>query len=146
MNKHQFTGVDYVEFYSEIIREAGAEAEIVFSNKPETILEYTNNVINCDIHTRFRTRNKLKALGANVYGMDEILNAPVNGSGFNEEYGLLGTNKSTDDSVKLFPRDCQPFVDEVQTIMKILTIVFASTKLALAKTIFIWRIYGNQSF
>ena len=77
VNKHQFTGVDYVEFYSEIIREAGAEAEIIFSNKPETILEYTNNVINCDIHTRFRTRNKLKDLGANVYGMDEILNAPV---------------------------------------------------------------------
>lgn len=118
VNKHQFTGVDYVEFYSEIIREAGAEAEIIFSNKPETILDYTNNVINCDIHTRFRTRNKLKELGANVYGMDEILNESVNGSGYNEEYGLLGTNKSTDDTVKLFPRDCQPLVDEIQSIMK----------------------------
>jgi len=118
VNKHQFTGVDYVEFYSEIIREAGAEAEIIFSNKPETILDYTNNVINCDIHTRFRTRNKLKKLGANVYGMDEILNESVNGSGYNEEYGLLGTNKSTDDTVKLFPRDCQPLVDEIQSIMK----------------------------
>lgn len=118
VNKHQFTGVDYVEFYSEIIREAGAEVEIIFSNKPETILDYTNNVINCDIHTRFRTRNKLKELGANVYGMDEILNESVNGSGYNEEYGLLGTNKSTDDTVKLFPRDCQPLVDEIQSIMK----------------------------
>lgn len=118
VNKHQFTGVDYVEFYSEIIREAGAEAEIIFSNKPETILDYTNNVINCDIHTRFRTRNKLKELGANVYGMDEILNESVNGSGYNEEYGLLGTNKSTDDTVKLFPRDCQPLVEEIQSIMK----------------------------
>lgn len=118
VNKHQFTGVDYVEFYSEIIREAGAEAEIIFSNKPETILDYTNNVINCDIHTRFRTRNKFKELGANVYGMDEILNESVNGSGYNEEYGLLGTNKSTDDTVKLFPRDCQPLVDEIQSIMK----------------------------
>lgn len=118
VNKHQFTGVDYVEFYSEIIREAGTEAEIIFSNKPETILDYTNNVINCDIHTRFRTRNKLKELGANVYGMDEILNESVNGSGYNEEYGLLGTNKSTDDTVKLFPRDCQPLVDEIQSIMK----------------------------
>lgn len=118
VNKHQFTGVDYVEFYSEIIREAGAEAEIIFSNKPETILDYTNNVINCDIHTRFRTRNKLKELGANVYGMDEILNESVNGSGYNAEYGLLGTNKSTDDTVKLFPRDCQPLVDEIQSIMK----------------------------
>ena len=118
VNKHQFTGVDYVEFYGDLIREMGAEAEIIFSNRPEAILSYTNNVINCDIHTRFRTRNKLKALGANVYGMDEILNASVNGSGYNEKYGLLGTNKSTEDTVKLFPRDCQPFVESIQAMMK----------------------------
>ena len=116
-NKHQFTGVDYVEFYGDLIKGMGAEAEIIFSNKAETILNFTSNVINCDIHTRFRTRKKLKDLGANVWGMDEILNAPVNGSGFNENYGLLGTNKSTEDVVKLFPRDCQPLVDDIQNKM-----------------------------
>ena len=116
--KHQFTGVDYIEFYSDLIREAGAEAEIIFSNRAEAILDYTNNVINCDIHTRFRTRRKLKELGANVYGMDEILTAPVNGSGFNDKYGLLGTNKATENTVKLFPRDGQPLVDEIQRVMK----------------------------
>lgn len=116
-NKHQFTGVDYVEFYNGLIREMGAEPEIIFSNRVEAILDYTNNVINCDIHTRFRTRRILKELGANVYGMDEILNAPVNGSGYNEEYGLLGTNKSTEDTVKLFPRNCQPLVEEIQAKM-----------------------------
>ncbi|MBE6042336.1 MAG: F420-0--gamma-glutamyl ligase, partial [Clostridiales bacterium] len=118
VNKHQFTGVDYVEFYGDLIREMGAEPEIIFSNRAEAILDYTNNVINCDIHTRVRTRNHLKQLGANVYGMDEILNAPVNGSGYNEKYGLLGTNKSTEDTVKLFPRDCQPLVNEIQAMMK----------------------------
>ncbi|MBR2674299.1 MAG: coenzyme F420-0:L-glutamate ligase [Mogibacterium sp.] len=116
-NKHRFTGVDYVEFYGELIREMGAEAEIIFANKAEAILDYTKNVINCDIHTRFSTRKKLKELGANVWGMDEILNAPVNGSGYNEDYGLLGTNKSTEGVVKLFPRDCQPLVDEIQKKM-----------------------------
>ena len=116
-NKHQFTGVDYVEFYGDLIREMGAEPEIIFANRAEAILDYTNNVINCDIHTRFRTRRKLKEFGANVYGMDEILNAPVNGSGYNEKYGLLGTNKSTEDTVKLFPRDCQPLVEEIQAKM-----------------------------
>ena len=118
VNRHQFTGVDYVEFYGDIIREMGAEPQIIFSNKLEAILEYTNDVINCDIHTRFRTRRKLKELGANVYGMDEILNAPVNGSGYNEKYGLLGTNKATEDTVKLFPRDCQLLVNEIQAMMK----------------------------
>ncbi len=117
VNKHRFTGVDYVEFYGDLIREMGAEPEIIFSNRAEAILDYTNNVLNCDIHTRFRTRKKLKELGANVYGMDEILNAPVNGSGYNEDYGLLGTNKSTEDVVKLFPRDCQPLVEEIQAKM-----------------------------
>ncbi|MBQ3290772.1 MAG: coenzyme F420-0:L-glutamate ligase [Mogibacterium sp.] len=118
VNRHQFTGVDYVEFYGDIIREMGAEPQIIFSNKLEAILDYTNDVINCDIHTRFRTRRKLKELGANVYGMDEILNAPVNGSGYNEKYGLLGTNKATEDTVKLFPRDCQLLVNKIQTMMK----------------------------
>ena len=117
-NKHQFTGVDYVSYYGDIIKEAGAEAEIIFANHAEEILNYTNNVIACDIHTRARTKRILRTKGANVYGMDEILNAPVNGSGYNEQYGLLGTNKSTEDTVKLFPRDCQPLVDEIQTMMK----------------------------
>ena len=116
-NKHQFTGVDYVSYYGEIIEEAGAEAEIIFANHAEEILNYTNNVIACDIHTRARTKRILRTKGANVIGMDEILNAPVNGSGYNEAYGLLGTNKSTEDPVKLFPRDCQPLVNEIQAKM-----------------------------
>ena len=117
-NKHQFTGVDYVSYYGEIIEEAGAEAEIIFANHAEEILNYTNNVIACDIHTRARTKRILRTKGANVIGMDEILNASVNGSGYNEAYGLLGTNKSTEDTVKLFPRDCQPLVNEIQAMMK----------------------------
>lgn len=117
-NKHQFTGVDYVSYYGDIIKEAGAEAEIIFANHAEEILNYTKNVIACDIHTRVRTKRILKSRGANVYGMDEILNAPVNGSGYNEQYGLLGTNKSTEDTVKLFPRNCKPLVDEIQAMMK----------------------------
>lgn len=105
-NKHEFTGVDYVQYYGEIIREAGAEVEIIFANNPKTILDYTKNVINCDIHTRARTKRILKANGAEkVYGMDEILTASVDGSGFNEKYGLLGSNKSTEESIKLFPRE-----------------------------------------
>ena len=113
--KHRFTGVDYVEFYSELIREAGAEVEVIFANDAREILNYTKNVINCDIHTRARTKRILLAAGAErVFGMDEILNAPVNGSGYNEKYGLLGTNKATEDKVKLFPRDCQPLVEAIQ--------------------------------
>ena len=113
--KHTFTGVDYVEYYSELIRQSGAEAEIVFANDPRAILSYTKNVLNCDIHTRERTKRLLKAAGAErVYGLDEIMNAPVNGSGYNEKYGLLGSNKSTEDTVKLFPRDCQDLVLEIQ--------------------------------
>ena len=115
--KHQFTGVDYIEFYRDLIEGMGAEAEIIFSNRAETILDYTKNVINCDIHTRFMTRDRLKKLGANVYGLDQILTSSVNGSGFNEKYGLLGTNKATEDTVKLFPRDGQPLVDGIQKIM-----------------------------
>ncbi len=113
--KHTFTGVDYVEYYEGLIKECGAEAEIIFANDPRAVLEYTKNVINCDIHTRQRTKRLLRAAGAErVFGLDEILNAPVNGSGYNKEYGLLGSNKATEDQVKLFPRDCQPVVDAIQ--------------------------------
>ncbi len=113
--KHRFTGVDYVEYYERLIREMGAEAEIIFANDPRSVLAYTKNVINCDIHTRARTKRLLRAAGAEiVYGLDEILNAPVNGSGYNADYGLLGSNKATEDTVKLFPRDCQPIVDSIQ--------------------------------
>ena len=113
--KHRFTGVDYVEFYEKLVRDCGADFEVVFANDPRAILNYTKDVINCDIHTRARTKRILKAAGAQtVYGMDEIMNAPVNGSGYNAEYGLLGSNKSTEDQVKLFPRDCQPLVEAIQ--------------------------------
>ena len=113
--KHTFTGVDYVEYYEQLITECGAEAEIIFANDPRAVLKYTKNVLNCDIHTRARTKRLLKNAGAEiVFGLDEILNAPVNGSGFNADYGLLGSNKATEDQVKLFPRDCQPVVDNIQ--------------------------------
>ena len=113
--KHTFTGVDYVEYYETLIRESGAEAEIIFANDARAILPYTKNVLCCDIHTRARTKRILRAAGAQkVFGLDEILNAPVNGSGFNEAYGLLGSNKATEDQVKLFPRECQPVVDAIQ--------------------------------
>ncbi len=112
--KHRFTGVDYVEFYEQLIRENGADCEIVFANDARAILKYTDNVLNCDIHTRKRTKRILLAAGAKrVYGMDEILNAPVNGSGYNADYGLLGSNKATDEQIKLFPRDCQALVDDI---------------------------------
>lgn len=111
--KHTFTGVDYVEYYRSLVTEQGAECEIIFANNAKAILSYTKNVLCCDIHTRFRTKRILKAEGANVIGMDEIMNAPIGGSGYNEAYGLLGSNKSTEDSVKLFPRDCQPIVDAI---------------------------------
>ena len=114
-NKHEFTGVDYVAYYSEIIRETGAEPQIIFANQAKTILDYTDCVLTCDIHTRARTKRILKAAGAKaVCGLDDILNAPVNGSGYNEKYGLLGSNKSTEDTVKLFPRDCQGLVEDIQ--------------------------------
>ena len=113
--KHTFTGVDYVAYYESLIRECGAEAEIIFANNAKAILPYTKNVLCCDIHTRARTKRILKAAGAEVVlGLDEIMNAPINGSGFNAEYGLLGSNKATEDQVKLFPRDCQPVVDAIQ--------------------------------
>ena len=114
-NKHEFTGVDYVAYYSDIIKEAGAEVEIIFANQPKTILDYTDCVLTCDIHTRARTKRILKAAGAKVVcGLDDILNAPVDGSGCNEKYGLLGSNKSTEDTIKLFPRDCQGLVEDIQ--------------------------------
>jgi len=114
-NKHEFTGIDYVDYYGNLIKECGAEVEIVFANQPKTILDYTDCVINCDIHTRARTKRILKEAGARlVYSLSDILTAPVSGSGYNEKYGLLGSNKSTDDKIKLFPRDCQPLVEEIQ--------------------------------
>ena len=113
--KHRFTGVDYVEYYESLIKAAGAECEVIFANDPRAILNYTKFVLNCDIHTRARTKRLLKAAGAEaVFGLDEILSAPVNGSGYNEQYGLLGSNKATDDQVKLFPRDCQTLVEDIQ--------------------------------
>ena len=112
---HEFTGVDYVAYYAELIRECGAEVEIIFANRPKTILQYTDTVITCDIHTRARTKRILRDAGARVVlGMDDILNAPVEGSGCNEKYGLLGSNKATEDTVKLFPRDCQGLVEDIQ--------------------------------
>jgi len=117
-NKHTFTGVDYVEYYSQLIRESGAEVEVIFSNNPRTILNYTKNVLTCDIHTRARTKRILKENGGNIIlGLDDILTASVNGSGYNENYGLLGSNKATEDKVKLFPRDCDKFVQELQAEM-----------------------------
>lgn len=114
-NLHPFTGVDYVKYYSEVIREAGADVEVIFANQPQEILKYTKNVLACDIHSRARTKRILKAHGAErVYGMDDILTSPVDGSGCNERFGLLGSNKSTEESVKLFPRECTDLVLDVQ--------------------------------
>ena len=111
---HRFTGVDYVDYYMNLIRESGAEAEVIFANDCRAILPYTKNVLNCDIHTRARTKRILRANGAErVCGLDDIMTASINGSGYNADYGLLGTNKSTENTVKLFPRDCQPLVDEI---------------------------------
>ena len=118
-NKHEFTGVDYVEYYENLIKESGAEVEIIFANRPKTILEYTDTVLTCDIHTRKRTKRILKDAGAKiVLGLDDIMNAPVDGSGYNENYGLLGSNKSTEDTVKLFPQNAQPLVEDIQKKVK----------------------------
>ena len=114
-NKHEFTGVDYVAYYGDLIKSCGAEVEIVFANHAKTILNYTDCIINCDIHTRARTKRILKEAGAKVVcGLDDLMTAPVNGSGYNEKYGLLGSNKSTEDSVKLFPRECRDLVLDIQ--------------------------------
>jgi len=117
--KHTFTGIDYVEYYYNLITEAGAECEIIFANNAKAILPYATKILCCDIHTRARTKRILKNAGAEVViGLDDILSSPVNGSGYNENYGLLGSNKSTEDSVKLFPRDCQPIVDAIAKKLK----------------------------
>ncbi len=114
-SKHTFTAVDYVNYYKGIIEEEGAEAQIVFSNNPRKIVDYTDKVICCDIHTRARTKRLVKAAGGDiVLGMDDILTAPINGSGCNPDYGLLGSNKATEEKIKLFPIHCQEFVDAVQ--------------------------------
>ncbi|MEW8957334.1 coenzyme F420-0:L-glutamate ligase [Clostridium sp.] len=117
--KHTFTGVDYIDYYKSLIEEYGVQCEIIFSNNPKTILDYTKSVLACDIHTRMRTKRILKANGGEkIYSLDDILSESIDGSGFNPEYGLLGSNKATEESVKLFPRDCQPVVDEIQTVLK----------------------------
>ncbi len=114
-NLHEFTGVDYVEYYSDIIKEMGAEVEVIFANNPKTILNYTKKVLNCDIHTRQRTKRILKNAGAEiVYGLDDLLNESIDGSGYNEKYGILGSNKSTEDTIKLFPHDCKDLVLNIQ--------------------------------
>lgn len=115
-NVHEFTGVDYVEYYSNIIREAGAEVEVVFANQAKTILDYTDCIINCDIHTRVRTKRILRENGARVVcGLDDLMTEPVNGSGFNAKYGLLGSNKATEDKIKLFPQECKDLVLDIQS-------------------------------
>ena len=114
-NLHPFTGVDYVDYYANLVKECGAEVEVIFANQPKAILDYADCIINCDIHTRARTKRILKAAGAKIVcGLDEIMNAPINGSGCNEKYGLLGSNKSTEDTVKLFPRECKQLVLDIQ--------------------------------
>ena len=120
--KHTFTGVDYIEYYKQLVTDCGAEVEIILANDCRTILNYTKSVLCCDIHSRARSKRLLKAAGAEkVYGLDDIMTAPIDGSGFNAEYGLLGSNKATENTVKLFPRDCQPFVNSVQSKLKALT-------------------------
>ena len=134
--KHTFTGVDYVEYYEGLIKDCGAEVEVIFANNPKAILDYTKNVLCCDIHTRARTKRLLKNAGAEiVFGLDEILSQSINGSGFNADYGLLGSNKATEDKVKLFPRDCQAVVDAIQ----------AKLKEATGKTIEV-MVYGDGAF
>lgn len=117
-NIHEFTGVDYVAYYSEVIKSAGAEVEIIFANNPRVILNYTDCVLTCDIHTRARTKRILKAAGAKIVcGLDDIMTASIDGSGFNADYGLLGSNKSTEDKIKLFPKDCDTFVKATQKLL-----------------------------
>ncbi len=118
-HKHPFTGVDYIEYYKSIINEYGTSCEIIFSNDPKSILNYTKNILTCDIHTRTRTKRILKENGAeNVFGLDDILSQSIDGSGFNEDFGLLGSNKATENSIKLFPRECRPIVLNIQNLIK----------------------------
>lgn len=134
--KHAFTGVDYIEYYKNIVESEGATCEIIFSNNAKAILDYTKSVLTCDVHTRARTKRMLTKYGAEeVYGLDDILTKPVNGSGYNAEYGLLGANKMTEDEVKLFPRECQPLVDGIQLQIKELT----------GKTVEV-MVYGDGAF
>ena len=115
-NKHEFTGVDYVQYYGDLIKGEGCEVEIIFANRPQAVLAYADCVLNCDIHTRARTKRLLLAAGAKrVAGLDEILTAPVNGSGYNAKYGLLGSNKSTEEKIKLFPNECRDLVLDIQS-------------------------------
>ncbi len=117
-NKHTFTGVDYIEYYKSIAEEYGVPCEIIFSNDPRTILNYTKSVLACDIHTRARTKRILKENGGEkIYGLEDILTASIDGSGYNDKYGLLGSNKATENSIKLFPRDCQPIVEKIQEML-----------------------------
>lgn len=134
--KHTFTGIDYVDYYKTLVEGCGAECEIIFANNPKAILNYTKNVLTCDIHTRARTKKILKANGGEiVLGLDEIMNAPIGNSGYNEAYGLLGSNKATEETVKLFPRNCQAVVDAIQ----------AKLKEATGKTIEV-MVYGDGAF
>ncbi|MBM6836821.1 coenzyme F420-0:L-glutamate ligase [Clostridium saudiense] len=135
-NKHTFTGVDYIEYYKSLIEEYGIECEVIFSNDCKTILNYTKSVLTCDIHSRFRTKRLLRANGAEkVYGLDDIMTEPINGSGSNKTYGLLGSNKSTEETVKLFPTNCQLVVDNIQSMLQEKT----------GKTIEV-MIYGDGAF
>lgn len=135
-NGHEFTGINYVEYYRSLVEEVGVECEIIFSNNPETILDYTKNVLTCDVHSRARTKRILKAKGAEkLYNLEDILTAPVNGSGYHPEYGLLGSNSSTEEELKLFPRDCQPVVDKIQDMLKVAT----------GKTVEV-MVYGDGAF
>ena len=118
---HPFTGINMVDFYRDLIKSENCEVEFVFANSPKTILEYTNNVINCDIHTRYKTKKALANMGANVYGLFEIMNESINGSGFNPEYGLLGSNKSTEERLKLFPKTGNVLVHDIQDRLRDLT-------------------------
>lgn len=118
-NKHPFTGIDYIDYYKSIVESYGTECQIIFSNDPKAILNYTKNILTCDIHSRFRTKKILKANGGEkIYGLDDILTESIDGSGYNKNYGLLGSNKATEESIKLFPRDCQPIVDKIQSMLK----------------------------
>lgn len=133
---HTFTGVDYVNYYKGIIEEEGSEAEVIFSNNCRTILDYTKNVLTCDIHTRARTKRLLTKAGAEiVLGMDDLLTESIDGSGYNDKYGILGSNKATEDSIKLFPIHCQEFVDGIQNKIKVLT----------GKTVEV-MVYGDGAF
>lgn len=135
-NKHTFTGIDYIDYYKSIVEEYGVECEVIFSNNAKTILDYTKDVLTCDIHSRERTKRILKANGGEkIYSLDNILAESVDGSGYNEAYGLLGSNKATEDSVKLFPRNCQPVVDTIQ----------ASLKEKTGKTVEV-MVYGDGAF